>query len=83
MDCAIPLPIILSSCRARGDGVSKDRNAARLRKAAGLTQEQLAERSGLSQQYISGLERDSANSAHPEEGEPVEGRLTKGRGDVP
>lgn len=37
------------------------RNAARLRKAAGLTQEQLAERSGLSQQYISGLEQGRRN----------------------
>lgn len=37
------------------------RNAARLRKAAGLTQEQLAERSGLSQQYISDLERGKRN----------------------
>jgi transcriptional regulator with XRE-family HTH domain len=33
------------------------RNAARLRQAAGLTQEQLAERSGFSQQYISKLEK--------------------------
>jgi hypothetical protein len=31
------------------------RNAARLRKEAGLTQEQLAERCGLSQQYLSKL----------------------------
>jgi transcriptional regulator with XRE-family HTH domain len=37
------------------------RNAARLRKAAGLTQEQLAERSGFSQQYISDLERGRCN----------------------
>lgn len=37
------------------------RNAARLRAAAGLTQEQLAERSGLTQQYISDLERGKGN----------------------
>ena len=37
------------------------RNAARLRDAAGLTQEALAERSGLTQQYISDLERGKCN----------------------
>ncbi len=37
------------------------RNAARLRGAAGLTQERLAEKSGLSQQYISDLERGLCN----------------------
>jgi transcriptional regulator with XRE-family HTH domain len=37
------------------------RNAARLRAAAGLTQEQLAERSGLNQQYLSDLERGKLN----------------------
>jgi transcriptional regulator with XRE-family HTH domain len=37
------------------------RNAARLRKEMGLTQEQLAERSGLSQQYLSGLEQGRRN----------------------
>jgi transcriptional regulator with XRE-family HTH domain len=37
------------------------RNAARIRKERGLTQEQLAERSGLSQQYLSGLERGQRN----------------------
>jgi transcriptional regulator with XRE-family HTH domain len=37
------------------------RNAARLREAAGLTQEELAERSGHSQQYISDLERGLRN----------------------
>lgn len=37
------------------------RNAIRLRKAAGLTQEQLAERSGFSQQYISRLEQGRRN----------------------
>ncbi|MDX2145202.1 MAG: helix-turn-helix transcriptional regulator [Rhodospirillaceae bacterium] len=37
------------------------RNVRRLREKAGLTQEQFAERSGFSQQYISGLERGSRN----------------------
>jgi transcriptional regulator with XRE-family HTH domain len=37
------------------------RNAARLRTEAGLTQEQLADRSGFSQQYISDLERGKSN----------------------
>lgn len=37
------------------------RNAARLRREAGLTQEQLAERCGLSQQYLSGLESGRRN----------------------
>jgi transcriptional regulator with XRE-family HTH domain len=37
------------------------RNAARIRKEKGLTQEQLAERCGLSQQYLSGLERGRRN----------------------
>ena len=37
------------------------RNAARLRAEAGLTQEQLADRSGFSQQYISDLERGKSN----------------------
>lgn len=37
------------------------RNAAKLRKERGLTQEQLAEISGLSQQYISGLEQGRRN----------------------
>ena len=37
------------------------RNAARLRDAAGLTQEALAERAGMSQQYISDLERGKRN----------------------
>jgi transcriptional regulator with XRE-family HTH domain len=37
------------------------RNAARLRKEAGLTQEQLAERCGLSQQYLSKLEQGRRN----------------------
>lgn len=37
------------------------RNAARIRTEKGLTQEQLAERSGLSQQYLSGLERGKRN----------------------
>ena len=36
-------------------------NTARIRKEKGLTQEQLADRSGLSQQYISGLERGQRN----------------------
>ena len=37
------------------------RNAKRIRLAKGLTQEDLAERSGFSQQYISGLERGRRN----------------------
>ena len=37
------------------------RNVERLRRAKGLTQEQLAERSGFSQQYISGLENGRRN----------------------
>ena len=37
------------------------RNVARIRRAQDLTQEQLAERSGFSQQYLSGLERGRRN----------------------
>ena len=37
------------------------RNFARLRKDSGLTQEQLAERCGLSQQYLSKLEQGKRN----------------------
>jgi len=37
------------------------RNALRLRTAAGLTQEALAERTGFSQQYISKLEKGRRN----------------------
>jgi transcriptional regulator with XRE-family HTH domain len=36
-------------------------NFARLRRARGLTQEQVAEKAGFSQQYISGLERGRRN----------------------
>lgn len=36
-------------------------NCARIRKERGWTQEELAERSGLSQQYISDLERGKRN----------------------
>lgn len=36
-------------------------NCARIRKAKGLTQEQLSERSGLTQQYLSDLERGKRN----------------------
>ncbi len=36
-------------------------NCARIRKARGWTQEELAERSGLSQQYLSDLERGKRN----------------------
>lgn len=37
------------------------RNAVRLRRAAGLTQEALAVRAGVSQQYLSGFERGQRN----------------------
>ena len=37
------------------------RNFARLRRAKGLTQEQVEERSGFSQQYLSSLERGRRN----------------------
>lgn len=37
------------------------RNAARIRREKGLTQEELAEKSGLSQQYLSGLEQGRRN----------------------
>lgn len=37
------------------------RNLSRIRREKGLTQEQLSERCGLSQQYLSGLERGSRN----------------------
>ena len=37
------------------------RNVARIRRAQGLTQEQVEERSGFSQQYLSGLERGRRN----------------------
>lgn len=37
------------------------RNVARIRQQKGLTQEQLAEASGFSQQYISSLERGRRN----------------------
>jgi transcriptional regulator with XRE-family HTH domain len=37
------------------------RNLARVRHENGLTQEQVADRSGFSQQYISGLERGRRN----------------------
>lgn len=37
------------------------RNVLRIRLAKGLTQEQFAETSGFSQQYISGLERGRRN----------------------
>jgi transcriptional regulator with XRE-family HTH domain len=37
------------------------RNLARIRVAKGLTQEALAERSGFSQQYLSGLEQGRRN----------------------
>lgn len=36
-------------------------NLSRLRRAAGLTQEEMAAKSGFSQQYISGLERGKRN----------------------
>lgn len=37
------------------------KNFARLRREKGLTQEQVEERSGFSQQYLSGLERGKRN----------------------
>ena len=37
------------------------RNFARIRRAKGLTQEQLEAKSGFSQQYLSGLERGRRN----------------------
>jgi len=37
------------------------RNFARIRQHKGLTQEQVEERSGFSQQYLSGLERGRQN----------------------
>jgi transcriptional regulator with XRE-family HTH domain len=37
------------------------RNVKRVRQDKGLTQEELAERSGFSQQYISGLEQGQRN----------------------
>lgn len=37
------------------------RNFARIRRAKGLTQEQVAELSGFSQQYLSGLEQGRRN----------------------
>ncbi len=37
------------------------RNVARIRRDKGLTQEQLEERSGFSQHYLSGLERGLRN----------------------
>lgn len=37
------------------------RNVRRIRKRLGLSQEELAERSGFSQQYVSGLERGKRN----------------------
>ena len=37
------------------------RNIRRVRREKGLTQEEFAERSGFSQQYISGLERGERN----------------------
>lgn len=36
-------------------------NCARIRRERGMTQEQLAERSGFSQQYLSDLERGQRN----------------------
>ncbi|TPM04538.1 helix-turn-helix transcriptional regulator [Mesorhizobium sp. B2-3-10] len=36
-------------------------NFARIRREKGLTQEQIEERSGFSQQYLSGLERGQRN----------------------
>jgi transcriptional regulator with XRE-family HTH domain len=38
-----------------------DRNFARIRQEKGLTQEEVAARSGYSQQYLSGLEHGNRN----------------------
>lgn len=53
--------------RARANALSMDmrklvgRNVRRIRTERGMTQEQFAERSGFSQQYISDLERGRRN----------------------
>ena len=39
------------------------RNLARIRRAQGMTQKQLQERAGFSQQYLSGLKRGRRNPA--------------------
>jgi len=50
-----------STARRCLGGVEYGRNVERVRQEKGLTQEQLAELSGFSQQYISGLEQGRRN----------------------
>jgi transcriptional regulator with XRE-family HTH domain len=49
------------TCRAWTCARLVGRNVKRIRQDTGLTQEELAERSGFSQQYISGLEQGRRN----------------------
>ena len=53
----------MRKCRRSADGHAPAGgcNLERIRRAQGLTQEQLEARSGFSQQYLSGLERGRRN----------------------